>query len=67
MSALRLGTFGWFQSLLEEIEAAQTDPNFLRISVSLASSPLTQIYLTQKMNMDDVANISLNDVGQEYE
>jgi NADPH oxidase len=31
-------SFGWFQSLLQEVEAAQTDPNFLRIN----------IYLTQK-------------------
>ncbi|TYJ54144.1 hypothetical protein B9479_005242 [Cryptococcus floricola] len=51
------GTFGWFQSLLEEIEAAQTDPNFLRIS----------IYLTQKMDSDQVQNIALNDIGQDYD
>ncbi|WVQ80783.1 hypothetical protein IAT38_002888 [Cryptococcus sp. DSM 104549] len=51
------GTFGWFQSLLEEIEAAQSDPNFLRIS----------IYLTQKMDQDAVQNIALNDVGQDYD
>ncbi|EIW70423.1 hypothetical protein TREMEDRAFT_68048 [Tremella mesenterica DSM 1558] len=51
------GSFGWFQSILEEIEAAQTDPNFLRIS----------IYLTQKMDIDAVQNIAINDVGQEYD
>ncbi|KAH9082003.1 NADPH oxidase [Lactarius deliciosus] len=32
-------SFGWFQSLLQEVEAAQADPNFLRIN----------IYLTQKI------------------
>ncbi|KAK4687326.1 hypothetical protein P7C73_g2784, partial [Tremellales sp. Uapishka_1] len=45
------GSFGWFQSLLEEIEEAQTDPDFLRIS----------------MDADEVQNIALNDVGQEYD
>ncbi|GFZ43808.1 hypothetical protein JCM24511_01528 [Saitozyma sp. JCM 24511] len=45
------GTFGWFQTLLEEIEEAQTDPDFLRIS----------IYLTQRMDVDAVQNITLND------
>ncbi|WVW83996.1 hypothetical protein I302_106021 [Kwoniella bestiolae CBS 10118] len=51
------GTFGWFQTLLEELEASQSDPDFLRISV----------YLTQKMDSDTVQNITINDVGAEYD
>ncbi|WVF71263.1 hypothetical protein IAT40_006066 [Kwoniella sp. CBS 6097] len=51
------GTFGWFQTLLEEIESAQTDPDFLRISV----------YLTQRLDEDAVQNITINDVGAEYD
>ncbi|OCF38714.1 hypothetical protein I317_07499 [Kwoniella heveanensis CBS 569] len=51
------GTFGWFQTLLKEIESAQTDPDFLRISV----------YLTQKLDEDAVQNITINDIGAEYD
>ncbi|WWC62059.1 uncharacterized protein I303_104648 [Kwoniella dejecticola CBS 10117] len=51
------GTFGWFQTLLEELEASQSDPDFLRISV----------YLTQKLDSDAVQNITINDVGAEYD
>lgn len=43
--------FEWFQSLLAQIEQAQTDPEFLRVSV----------YLTQKVDEDDLANITLNE------
>jgi len=50
-------SFGWFQSLLSEIEAAQADPNFLRINV----------YLTQKINEDMLWNIAVNDAGAEYD
>jgi len=50
-------SFGWFQSLLQEVEAAQADPNFLRIN----------IYLTQKMNEDMLWNIAVNDAGAEYD
>jgi len=50
-------SFGWFQSLLQEVEAAQTDPNFLRIN----------IYLTQKVNEDMLWNIAVNDAGAEYD
>ncbi|KZW02592.1 NADPH oxidase isoform 1 [Exidia glandulosa HHB12029] len=50
-------SFGWFQSLLQEVEAAQTDPNFLRIN----------IYLTQKINEDMLWNIAVNDAGAEYD
>jgi len=50
-------SFGWFQSLLSEIEAAQADPNFLRINV----------YLTQKISEDMLWNIAVNDAGAEYD
>jgi NADPH oxidase len=50
-------SFGWFQSLLQEVEAAQADPNFLRIN----------IYLTQKINEDMLWNIAVNDAGAEYD
>jgi NADPH oxidase len=50
-------SFGWFQSLLQEVEAAQMDPNFLRIN----------IYLTQKLDQATVWNIVVNDAGAEYD
>jgi len=50
-------SFGWFQTLLQEVEAAQVDPNFLRIN----------IYLTQKVGEDMMWNIALNDAGAEYD
>jgi NADPH oxidase len=50
-------SFGWFQSLLQEVEAAQADPNFLRIN----------IYLTQKISEDMLWNIAVNDAGAEYD
>jgi NADPH oxidase len=50
-------SFGWFQSLLKEVEAAQVDPNFLRIN----------IYLTQKIGEDMLWNIAVNDAGAEYD
>jgi NADPH oxidase len=50
-------SFGWFQSLLQEVEAAQADPNFLRIN----------IYLTQKINEDMLWNIAVNDAGSDYD
>jgi len=50
-------SFGWFQSLLSEVEAAQADPNFLRINV----------YLTQKIGEDMLWNIAVNDAGAEYD
>ncbi|KAF8320516.1 NADPH oxidase [Cantharellus anzutake] len=46
-------SFGWFQTLLSEVEAAQTDPNFLRIST----------YLTASLDQSTMYNISLNDAG----
>ncbi|CCM05202.1 uncharacterized protein FIBRA_07411 [Fibroporia radiculosa] len=50
-------SFGWFQTLLQEVEAAQVDPNFLRIN----------IYLTQKVGEDMLWNIAVNDAGSEYD
>jgi NADPH oxidase len=50
-------SFGWFQSLLQEVEAAQADPNFLHIN----------IYLTQKVGEDMLWNITLNDAGAMYD
>ncbi|KAF8310554.1 hypothetical protein DL93DRAFT_2126443 [Clavulina sp. PMI_390] len=50
-------SFGWFQSLLQEVEAAQTDPNFLRIN----------IYLTSKVSEDQLYNIAVNDAGAAYD
>ncbi|TFL06772.1 NADPH oxidase [Pterulicium gracile] len=50
-------SFGWFQTVLQEVEAAQTDPNFLRIN----------IYLTQKISEDMLWNIAVNDAGGEYD
>jgi len=50
-------SFGWFQSLLEAVEAAQVDSNFLRIN----------IYLTQKISEDMLWNITVNDAGAEYD
>jgi len=50
-------SFGWFQTLLQEVEAAQADPNFLRIN----------IYLTQKISEDMIYNITVNDAGSDYD
>ncbi|KAJ6553582.1 NADPH oxidase [Mycena vulgaris] len=50
-------SFGWFQGLLAEVEAAQANPNFLRIS----------IYLTQKISEDMMWNIVVNDAGAAYD
>jgi len=50
-------SFGWFQSLLQEVESAQADPNFLRIN----------IYLTQKIGEDMLWNIAVNDAGADYD
>ncbi|KAF8632633.1 hypothetical protein AX15_001832 [Amanita polypyramis BW_CC] len=50
-------SFGWFQTLLQEVESAQADPNFLRIN----------IYLTQKVSEDMIYNITVNDAGADYD
>lgn len=51
------GSFEWFQSLLKNLEDAQTDNSFLRINT----------YLTQKMSADMIANVSINDAGAEFD
>jgi len=50
-------SFGWFQTLLQEVEDAQTDPNFLRM----------HIYLTQKVGEDMLWNIAVNDAGGQFD
>ncbi|KAJ7220234.1 NADPH oxidase [Mycena pura] len=50
-------SFGWFQDILAEVEAAQSDPNFLRIS----------IYFTQQVSEDTMWNIVVNAAGAEYD
>jgi len=50
-------SFGWFQSLLWEVEAAQADPHFLHIN----------IYLTQRIGEDMLWNIAVNDAGATYD
>jgi len=50
-------SFGWFQNLLQGIEKAQADPNFLHIN----------IYLTQKVEEDMLWNIAVNDAGASYD
>lgn len=50
------GSFEWFQSMLKDLEAASSD-NFLRISS----------YLTGKLSQDEIANISINDAGAEFD
>ncbi|KAJ7163878.1 NADPH oxidase isoform 1 [Mycena crocata] len=50
-------SFGWFQSVLAEVEASQADPNFLRIN----------IYLTQKISEEMLWNIVVNDAGADYD
>ncbi|KAG8899927.1 hypothetical protein FRB99_006355 [Tulasnella sp. 403] len=50
-------SFGWFQTLLQEVEDAQADPNFLRMN----------IYLTQKIGEDMLWNIAVNDAGATFD
>jgi len=50
-------SFGWFQSLLQDLEKTQADPNFLRIN----------IYLTQHIEEDMLWNIAVNDAGASYD
>lgn len=50
-------SFGWFQTLLQEVEEAQVDPNFLRIN----------IYLTQKIDENMLWNIAVNDAGAQFD
>ncbi|KAF8319758.1 NADPH oxidase [Clavulina sp. PMI_390] len=46
-------SFAWFGSVLREIEDAQVDPNFLRIS----------IYITEKLSVDQLYNLAINDAN----
>ncbi|KAH0826489.1 hypothetical protein J3R83DRAFT_5493 [Lanmaoa asiatica] len=57
LGSLRRVEFFWFQSLLQEVEAAQLDPDFLRIN----------IYLTEKIDENMLWNIAVNDAGAEYD
>ena len=50
-------SFGWFQSLLQEVESAQADPDFLRIN----------IYLTQNVCENMLWNIVINSTGTKYD
>lgn len=67
-------SFGWFQSLLQDVEAAQFDREY-RHSTRHApcSSPIPanflriNIYLTQKIDENMLWNIAVNDAGAEYD
>ncbi|CAH7673330.1 NADPH oxidase A [Phakopsora pachyrhizi] len=50
-------SFGWFRSLLQNLEDLQTDKEFLRMDM----------YLTEKMSEDAITNISVNDAGADYD
>lgn len=74
-------SFGWFQSLLQEVEAAQADrksssPIYYSRSRSQcvliyaafsANFLRINVYLTQKINEDMMWNIAVNDAGAEYD
>lgn len=73
-------SFGWFQSLLQEVEAAQADRELhtsqllsvLHICpncfvVHSANFLRINIYLTQKIGEDMLWNIAVNDAGAEYD
>lgn len=69
-------SFGWFQSLLKEVEAAQADRMYCICLgfVSIDSDPFLlanflriNIYLTQKVGEDMLWNITLNDAGAVYD
>lgn len=67
-------SFGWFQSLLQEIEAAQADRECSIIYSKphltldyLANFLRINIYLTQKIGEDMLWNIAVNDAGAEYD
>jgi NADPH oxidase len=51
------GSFEWFQTLIKNLEDAQTDPNFLTI----------RMYLTGKLSEDVTNNIIVNDAGMEFD
>ena len=68
-------SFGWFQSLLQEVEAAQADRKFRNFTTSNFNKPFLllanflriNIYLTQKIADDMLWNIAVNDAGADYD
>lgn len=69
-------SFGWFQSLLQEVEAAQADRKSRNFTTSGFSKPFLfspanflriNIYLTQKIADDMLWNIAVNDAGADYD
>lgn len=67
-------SFGWFQSLLQEVEAAQADRTYKYLCLCPAKLILyaanflrINIYLTQKIGEDMLWNIAINDAGAEYD
>ena len=67
-------SFGWFQTLLQEVEAAQADREYHGSPFRAVSDRRTSanflrinIYLTQKINEDMLWNIAINDAGAEYD
>jgi len=49
--------FGWFQTLLADLEEQLRDERFLRIST----------YLTQKLSEDQIYNVAINSAGEEFD
>lgn len=68
-------SFGWFQTLLQEVEAAQADRErpcniaFRSFSnkCTIANFLRINIYLTQKISEDMLWNIAVNEVGADYD
>lgn len=67
-------SFGWFQSLLQEVEAAQADRRSINqiheyggLTISIANFLRINVYLTQKIGEDMLWNIAVNDAGAEYD
>ncbi|KIM48275.1 hypothetical protein M413DRAFT_61551 [Hebeloma cylindrosporum] len=62
-------SFGWFQSLLQEVEAAQADRNIPILSMLFQPANFLRInvYLTQKIGEDMLWNIAVNDAGADYD
>lgn len=69
-------SFGWFQSLLSEVEAAQTDRQcyivlgYLTYDFNLCPSAnflRINIYLTAKVDEGTLWNIAVNDAGAAYD
>jgi NADPH oxidase len=71
-------SFGWFQSLLQEVEAAQADREWFFFSsaknffwwhqpIHSANFLRINVYLTQKIDENMLWNIAVNDAGAEYD